>query len=164
MARGAAAVVEVPKPKSIVVARKPMAVASDADAAVKPKPEAVAAIVDEFGALEVKLDALKKLQDRRDELRTIICGWYEGADSTSIFRPEGKLFDLEVSPRGMEREIVNMPALFRRLGQQVFLKLCKFSLARLDEHVAPVEQAQFISSSQTGPRRVKAIQKLTPAN
>jgi hypothetical protein len=163
MARGVAAIAET-KPKPMAVARKPVPVGRDADAAAAARAVKVAAIVDEFGQLEVKLDAMKKLVDRRNELRDVILGWYENSDRDRIIRAEGKMFDVEVSACAIERTITNMPALFRRLGQKMFLELCKFSLAKLDEYIAPVEQSPFVTSAQTGPRRVKAIAKLVSAN
>ena len=116
--------------------------------------------MDEFGQLEVKLDAMKKLVDRRNELREIILGWYVDGGQDEVFRPQGNQFTAEVSACAIERTITNMPGLFRRLGQKMFLELCKFSLAKLDEYIAPVEQSPFVTSAQTGPRRVKAIAKL----
>ena len=125
-----------------------------------PKASVLGPLIDEFGELEQRLAAFKPVSDRRDELRKEILGWYENAGAGEKFTLAGSRFNVEVSACGQERSIISMPKLFKRLGQKLFFAVCKVSLKSVDEHIAAAEQAEFVTISQSGPRRLKASLRL----
>lgn len=129
----------------------------------RPTVEEIAAAVDELGALSVRMQELRQIQDRYDQLRRRILAWYDDHPPGQSFSIEGAHFAAEVSPRMVERRIRSMTALFKELGQRRFLKYCQFPLAALDEIMAPAEQERLVVTSQTGPRRIKVFARLESA-
>jgi len=128
-----------------------------------PSPEEVAQVVDELGGLGVRLGELRRLQDRYDQLRRKVMGWYEREPAERSFSLEGVHFAAEVSARAVERRIKSLLALYREIGQRKFLAYCQFPLSALDEIMAPADQERFVVSSQTGPRRLKVFARLEHA-
>lgn len=53
-----------------------------------------------------------------------------------------------------------MGKLFKLLGVETFIKLCKFPLAAVDTNVPEPEHKQFLLEAQDGPRKLKAIAKV----
>jgi transcriptional regulator with XRE-family HTH domain len=129
----------------------------------RPSLDEIAAAVDELGALSVRLHELRQVQERYDQLRRKVVGWYEHEPAGQSFALEGAHFAAEVSPRAVERRIRSMLALYRALGQRRFLKYCQFPLSALDQVMAPAEQEQYVVSEQTGPRRIKVFARLESA-
>jgi RNA polymerase sigma factor (sigma-70 family) len=128
-----------------------------------PSPEEIAQAVDELGALSVRIAELRRLQDRYDQLRRKVVGWYDGEPAGQSFALEGAHFAAEVSARAIERRIRSMLALYRAIGQRKFLAHCQFPLSALDEIMAPADQERFVVSAQTGPRRLKVFARLETA-
>ena len=115
------------------------------------------AIIDEFGELQEKVDAFKPTRERHANLRELIAGWYEKCPETQPYLELGQRFTLQVSECSNERSIFSMAKLFRRLGVDTFLKLCKFPLAAVDTNVPAEQHEEFLAQTQTGPRKIKVI-------
>jgi hypothetical protein len=117
------------------------------------------ALIDEFGALQNQVERFKPTRDRYEETRKTIVSWYEKAPGAQPFLEEGTQFMLKVSACTNERTVKSMPKLFRILGLETFLKLCKFPLAAVDAAVPKMRHAEFLVESQTGPRKIEAVPK-----
>jgi hypothetical protein len=117
------------------------------------------ALIDEFGRLQQKVDAFKETKDRHALIREQIAAWYDNEDAHRPFLEEGQYFTLQVSERTHTRVINNMGKLFKLLGMDTFLKLCKFPLAAVDTNIPGPQHKGFIDEAQDGPRKLKVIAK-----
>lgn len=115
------------------------------------------AVIDEFGDLQAKVDAFKPTRERHAVIREQIASWYSRAPGTQPFLELGSRYALQVSECTNERSIFSMAHLFRKLGLDTFLKLCKFPLAAVDVAVPQAEHNDFIEETQTGPRKIKVV-------
>jgi hypothetical protein len=119
------------------------------------------AIIDEFGELQQQVDAFKPKKDRHAELREQIALWYEKERPTQPFLEEGLKFTLQVSECSNERTISSMPKLFKFLGIEAFLRLCKFPLGAVDVAIPRVRHGEFLDEAPTGPRKIKAVPRVS---
>ena len=129
----------------------------------KVTPENRPAIIDEFGRLGVQMDALRALQGRYEMLRAKIAGWYDELDPAESCSAEGHKYSVQIGPRSARRSIVDVEALFERLGEKRFLPICSVSLEKLDTVMLPADQINFIRSDRSGPRVVKPVAKFMSA-
>ena len=120
-----------------------------------------AAIIDEYGRLSTHLKGLNEKIKRQEQLRKMILTWYTGGEVDQAFDEDGQLFSVHIGPCALQRSIRSMVALKDRLGLTKFLKLCSFSLERLDTVLLPEDQSTFVVQQRTGPRTVIAIAKFT---
>ena len=60
----------------------------------------------------------------------------------------GYRFTVPVGMKRIKRTIVNLPALFKRLGQPWVVKHCAPSLSDLDKALEPVERAKYLEESR----------------
>lgn len=107
-----------------------------------------------------KVAAFKPTVERHTQLRAQIAAWYDDQKADQAFIEEGDRYTLEISERAHERTITNMGKLFRKLGQTLFLKLCKFPLAAVDTNVPASEHPQFLDEEQSGSRKLKTVAKV----
>ena len=117
------------------------------------------AVIDEFGALQAKVDEFKPTRERHAELREQIAAWYEKEPATRPYIEEGRKYVLQVSACTNERAITSMSKLFKLLGLETFLKLCKVPLGSVDACVPKERHSEFLVASQTGPRVIKTVAK-----
>lgn len=116
-------------------------------------------IVDEFGRLANKLDAMKPLVARYEQLRAQIAAWYAESDPEGSYSDDGAEFSVQVGPRALRRSIADMAGILERIGERQFLELCTLSLEKLDTVLLPKDQARLVLTDRVGPRVVKAIAK-----
>jgi len=117
-------------------------------------------MIDEFGDLAREIERFKPTKDRHEQLRGQIQSWYDAKPATEAFIQEGARYSLEISEKANKRSITKMPALFKLLGQKLFLKLCGFALADVDENIPIGRHKEFLTEAQTGPRKLKAVAKV----
>lgn len=115
------------------------------------------AIVDELGRIH---EQLGPLQAQYSELRAEVLLWHQDAAPAEELTLEGAHYRVEISAQSHERQILSLRSLWRRLGAATFLRFARFPLAALDQHLSPEEQAGFVTSSQTGPRRLVITRKM----
>lgn len=120
-----------------------------------------AKIADEFGRLEEELARYRRLQRRRDQIRDEILAWFPDQPAAESVRFETNAFAFEITPKAWERRIRNIRVLAKRLGTALFFRHCRIPLEVIDAHLLPEERAEHIVESQTGPRRIIAVGKLT---
>jgi hypothetical protein len=121
------------------------------------------AIIDEFGQLQQDVDAFKPKKDRHAELRDQIASWYEKEPARQPFVEHGLRFTLQVSECANERTVSSMSKLFKFLGVEAFLKLCKLPLGAVDAAVPKIRHKEFLTEEPTGPRKIKAVPKFPVA-
>jgi hypothetical protein len=122
-----------------------------------------AAIVDELGALAEQLAPFAHLQLRYDALRAVAAAWFVDADPDAGFTVPGSKYQLDVSARTSERKVTGLRALQKRLGAKAFYAICAVTIKALDTCIPPDEQAAFVSTSQTGPRRIVPAKRTPPS-
>src|SRR5262245_52815968 len=118
-----------------------------------------AAIIDEYGNISAKLEAMGQLEKRRDQLRRVILSWYADADPEEAINEDGKKYSVTISPQALERRITDMEWVMNRLGKERFLQLVTLPLTKLDRYIALCDQDQFTNSARVGPRTVKPVSK-----
>lgn len=120
-----------------------------------------AAIIDEFGELQRRVDEFRPVAERCTALARTIASWYADEPAGESFVEEGRYYSVQISPRTIKRTVVNMPKLYALLGKAKFLELATVTLAAIDKHVAAPLHAKIIRAEMTGERRVKAVAKAT---
>ncbi len=123
-------------------------------------PDSVTDLIDEFGALDSELEALKPKKDRHEFLRKQILSWYENEPADQAFAPEGESYVIAITERANERSY--KPTAMRRLSKYLggaFYSLCSLTLKNFDANVPEGERHRFVEEAQTGARKVKAIAK-----
>jgi hypothetical protein len=120
-----------------------------------------AAAVDEFGELARRVETFENLAafqkyekslKRREELKALIASWYDKEPADKAFVADGKLWSVPVSERAPKREIVDMAALYKELGETKFLLLCGFRLEDADRHVSEQVRQLAIRKDRIGKR------------
>lgn len=129
--------------------------------------------VDEFGELALNIEAFEKTTaaiehaknlGRYDELKKLIPSWYDNEPANKDYTAAGKRWGVSVSERGFKREITDMAAIHKDLGDTKFLVLCGFRLEDADRHVSEAVQKTAIRKEQIGPRKLgKPIRQMPPA-
>lgn len=117
-----------------------------------------AKVIDELGRLADKLEPVKPLLKRYEELRKQIAGWFDAEPAEQAFVEAGKAYEVEISERAEERT-VNIAKLAKKLGPRKFLGVVKVPMSVLDQHVSPEDQKDMVTTARTGGRRVKVRPK-----
>ncbi len=124
-------------------------------------------VIDEHGGIRARIDKLddaaKPLREREKDLRDQILGWCEQLPPDQDAGLEGHRYALTISERRLERTILSMARLLKRMGLTVFLKGCTMSLKYIQEHLAPVDLKGLISESRTGARVITTSPRLAEA-
>lgn len=115
------------------------------------------ALIDEFGELDRRVAEFKPVVDRHKKLKEEIEGWYAQDGAADSFVAEGHRYQLQISAKRKEREIVAMPKLFRALGKERFLEFCKFPLTVLDRLLP--NSAPYVQEEHSGRRTIRAVAK-----
>jgi hypothetical protein len=117
------------------------------------------AIIDEYGELDRRIAEFKPICDRAAALKKEIVSWFERESADQSFVAEGLRYTVQISPKAVERRIVDMAKLFLRIGKAKFLELCRFPLAAIDQHIPAENHSEFLLSERSGNRSVKAVAK-----
>lgn len=126
---------------------------------VKDRPS----MIDEFCALGLRLDAMRPMAERYEELRREIAGWHADSDANETFTETGAAYAVKVGPRALRRRIVSLPDVAHRIGIQKFLEVCTLSLEKLDQVILPREQDGIVVTERTGPRVVTPLGPVSKA-
>lgn len=118
-----------------------------------------AAIIDEYGELQRRVDEFRPVAERCAMLARTIASWYADEPPEESFVEEGRRYSVQISPRTVKRTIVNMAKLYALVGKAKFLEMATVTLSAVDKHVAAPLHSKFIRAEMTGERRVKAVAK-----
>jgi len=121
-----------------------------------------ASVVDEAGALELKLAPHRADLKRLEELRKTIRGWYDTEPAGMTFSPHGDEYFAMVGACGFQTRIHDMLAVFQHAGEEEFLGACSLSLDALGSIVPSSLVSAVTAKEQTGPRSL-ALQPIRPA-
>ena len=125
------------------------------------KPPANAAeIIDELGDIEKKLEPLKKLKTRRDQLRAQVLGWTEKLEPNKGQIFDGLRFAVHISPRSSQCSIRSMAKLSEKVGMKAFLTHCSFTLGKAKELLSGDDFKKLTVEGQTGPRDVSIVPRV----
>lgn len=119
--------------------------------------KALAAAVDELGALEAELAPLKPKLARAEALRKTLRDRFEGEPAEKDCEARGARFIAALGPKATERT-VDVADLTKRIGWKAVMPLAKIALNALTRLTDPplVNAAQAsIKSGATGPRPLK---------
>jgi hypothetical protein len=122
--------------------------------------EDLSSLIDEYGDLQAELAAMKPKQARAAILKQELAARFAWAAESQDYIEHGKRYDLVVSACANERDF--KPDAMRKLARflgKLFWPLCKISLEDFDDHIALPLRKQYVTESQTGARRMKAILK-----
>jgi hypothetical protein len=112
-------------------------------------------VVDELGALHVKVAEAKKVINAYNKVRAkfleLACAAVNDEDGTTVV---GNHFTVVASPCQNKREVADKAAIFEALGNDTFIELAQFALGDLDRYLTPSQLAKSVKESFTGPRKV----------
>ncbi len=114
-----------------------------------------AAVIDELGEVEKRLESKKPDERRKKELVKEILSWVPktlAAAEETVFH--GKKYDARITAQENERTITSMEKVAELLGIKAFIQHAKVTLKQLEVLLSPAQQGQVISSDRTGPRSV----------
>jgi hypothetical protein len=121
------------------------------------------AAVDRFAELERKLKEFKPLADEHAELKRQFIKTAESYGPTETPLITGLEYDVLLTQRENETEIVDKYPIMRALGQKEFLRLCTFAQKYLDI-LEPADRALVETvTRRTGTRKVEVVAKLRTA-
>jgi len=122
-------------------------------------------IVDEFGALDQELAAVKAKLRRREELAKAIRSWHADADAESTHTSSGDEYEVILGAREMETHLAPMPEIFQALGKEKFLEACSMTVKGLQAAAEASVVLRLTRKEQTGSRSlvVRAVEKAKAA-
>jgi hypothetical protein len=120
---------------------------------------AIAAIVDELGALERKLQPFKPEMARVEDLRKALRAMFDTSPPAEAFQPSGDAFFATVGPRAVERSI-NPAKLIKAIGLKMYASFATVTLKALEANVACGIVAGVVSSANTGARPIKTFERI----
>lgn len=120
------------------------------------------AVIDELGRLQNKLALMKPDEKRANELKKLVESWYEDQPADASFTAEGRIYQVQVSARKLERSVPldKIKKLFRDFTLPKFLNMVRVSLTDFDRTVPEDDRARYLNSGQTGSRTVNTVVKL----
>lgn len=136
-----------------------------AQSAAVPAPRgaepALAATVDELGALEVELLPWKAKLKRAEALRSLLRERFEGEPAEKACEARGALFIASLGPKATERT-VDVAKLAKAIGLKALIPLAKVTLNALTRLTDPPHVAAgnaSISSAPTGARPLQLFER-----
>lgn len=133
----------------------------------EPKPDLLAAWIDELGDIQKKLAPHRALILREKDLKEFIRARYDDKDAEKEFSPEGSRFVALLGAKGIERRIVDMPRVFTALRKASFLKACSMTMKALEGAAIAAGCPELVEAvllqDRTGHRSLKVVEKGTPA-
>ena len=118
---------------------------------------ALAANVDELGALEKEFAPFKPKADRIEALRKAIRAHYDAKPADQPFEAKGERFIVSVGPRAEQRKI-HFPKLVKLIGAARFSKFATCTLERLTQF-APEAEIAVVEKEKTGARSLKVFER-----
>lgn len=99
-------------------------------------------------------DKLKPIKAEQDKLQKMIDA-LEIGDDEKIIETAAK-FSAEIGAKGNKREIKDLDAAKKYLGDELFMKLATITLKNLDDYLTPPQKEEVIKTSRTS-RSVKIV-------
>lgn len=127
------------------------------------EPVKVIAIVDEFGEIDRLVKAFAPTLRRHEELKKQIQSLAADKPAEVDVSLDGRLYQVQISARKLERKIVDVPRVFVMLGKKRFLELCSMTLKALESAITPDRFAEIVVEDRTGSRTITAVAKASPA-
>lgn len=121
--------------------------------AAEPKPNALAAAIDELGSIEKELAPYAAKIARAKQLKELIR--QQTPDATN--EVAGERFVAMFGPRG-NQTVINFGALVKRIGAARFAKFATCTLKSLEEN-APDAITSVTKQEATGPRHLRVLEK-----
>jgi hypothetical protein len=127
---------------------------------VLPDPAAVAlaAQVDELGAIGDRLAPLRALIAREEALRKTIRAAHEASPADREIEVLGTRYRAVLGPRGNQTAI-DFPAVIKSIKAAAFAKFATCGIGTLAENVSPDLYSAVTSTDQTGPRSLKVYER-----
>lgn len=122
-----------------------------------PTAQEVIDTVDEFGRLA---DLNRAPVARQEKLRKRILSWHADMPAGHYATEQGNIYNVEISPKKMERKVTALGKLCKFLGVKKFLTICKVNLEQFEPAVPPEERAPFIIEDRTGGRNVTPMKRV----
>lgn len=118
-----------------------------------PKPNPLAAAVDELGSIEKELAPLAGRIARAEQLKKAIRA--QTPDATSEIA--GEHFVAVLGPRA-NQTVIHFPALVKKIGAAAYAKVATVTLKALEEHW-PGHVAAVTSQEPSGSRSLKVLER-----
>lgn len=114
----------------------------------------VAEKVEELATLRKQVDELKAIERaydtlRKDLLSLVPADW----DPTEPFILEGTEHKVVFAPARTIRQVINLPALHKALGDDAFYAIIKVNVTDLDKYLTEAESKAFVEAIQSGIRQ-----------
>lgn len=122
-----------------------------------------ARLIDQAGALEAELADLKKKSKLLTELKKRIVALADPYPAAQGILLDGDQYAASVSAQEYERAISDMEAVFRTLGEDLFLSLCSMTMKNLEANTTPEEIEKLVTKERTGPRTVTLLKRASAA-
>jgi hypothetical protein len=131
---------------------------------MRPKfPFNYAEVIDELGDVQAKLAKYSDLRKREEVLRERIVNWLEPVSATAACTLIGLRYEMCASPRRLERRILSMRAVFKALGEKLFLARCSVALKVLEEELSLTKRVGLTAEARTGARTITTVPKTEQA-
>jgi len=113
----------------------------------------VAEKVEELAKLRKQVDEMKSIERSYDALRKELLSMVPfDWDPTEPFILEGTEHKVVFAPARSVRQVINLPALHKALGDDTFYAIVKVNVTDLDKYLTEAESAAFVASAQSGIR------------
>lgn len=120
-----------------------------------------AAVIDEYGELDRRIQAFEPVRKRHESLKAQIKSWYDNDPADFEATAEGQLYTVQVSARETESTVA-MAKAYRELGKERFLAACSITIKALTEALGTAAALALIRKARTGSRRLKVVAKASP--
>ncbi len=126
--------------------------------AALPKPNPLAPLVDELGALERDLAPYAARIARVEMLRKAVRNAYATAHAAETFEAAGAHFVALIGARALVR-VIDFKALAKALGLAAYAKIATVTLAALEANAPCTVIASVVTSEATGTRSLRIVER-----
>jgi hypothetical protein len=119
---------------------------------------AIAAEIDELGAIRKILDPLKPKIDRSKVLSDAIRAHFDASPPLEPFTASGDRFSVLIGPRANER-VIDYLKLVKAIGLKAFAAIARVSLTALEAGTSPAVVAGCVTSAATGARKLTIFER-----
>jgi hypothetical protein len=115
-------------------------------------------LIDELGCIQMRLQAAKVDEARQKVIKAEILSWFPGLANDQGHIEPGEGFQAVISAKELERAI-DKEAAAELLGTAKYIEISSLTLTALQANVAAHEADKLITTTRTGSRTVKAVQR-----
>jgi hypothetical protein len=120
--------------------------------------EEIGRLVDELGAINVRLAAVSGDVKRSDAIKKELRGYMDSSPADACASFPGAVYVAIISARRMENT-VQVLKVFRAFGIKTFLKLASITVKSLEDTIPLSKRGGLVVSAQTGTRVVTTAQR-----